>query len=227
MSLLYKLEKIEYSYDWNQKKVNVLNGINLELQEESFSCFVGPSGVGKTTLLNLMGLIEHPSRGELSFLGQSVGHLTENELERLRLEKLGFVFQSFYLIPTLTALENSSYFLPHLGLSPEKAKVRAAEVLDLLGLSDHLHKRPLELSGGQRQRVAIARALVKNPQVVLADEPTASLDSETAEKIIKAFQEIQKTNKTSFIFSTHDPRLVGYANRIYRMNNGQILEPES
>jgi putative ABC transport system ATP-binding protein/lipoprotein-releasing system ATP-binding protein len=224
MESLYRLENIQYSYDWNQQKVPVLRGIDLQLPTASFSCLVGPSGVGKTTLLNLMGLIESPSQGRLFFCGQDAATLKEKEKERWRLEKIGFVFQAFYLIPTLTVLENASYFLPLLGMNHDKARAKAMEVLDLLGLADHSDKKPLQLSGGQRQRVAIARAIAKRPQVVLADEPTANLDSETATKIIKAFQELQKAEKTSFIFSTHDAHLVSYSKSVFKMNDGRIFE---
>lgn len=223
MSLLYKLNNIEYSYDWNHQKVSVLKGISAEIPFESFGCFVGPSGVGKTTLLNLMGLIENPSKGQLVFEGQDVLGLSEKEKESLRLRSVGFIFQSFYLIPTLTVLENASYFLPSLGHSHQQSKKIALEILDLLGIAEHQNKKPLELSGGQRQRVAIARAIAKKPKVVLADEPTANLDSETATKIIYAFKELQKTEKTSFLFSTHDPHLVSYAEFIYEMKDGLIV----
>lgn len=224
MSLLYKLNNLEYNYDWNGKKVPVLKGITLEIPSESFSCLTGPSGVGKTTLLNLLGLIENPTQGQLDFLGQSVVALSETEKERLRLKCVGFVFQSFYLIPTLTALENAAYFLPSLGHSSSQSVKIASEVLDLLGLADHRNKKPLELSGGQRQRVAVARAIAKKPKVVLADEPTANLDSETAEKMIKAFQELQRQEKTSFVFSTHDEHLVSYARTVYKMKDGAVTE---
>ncbi|WP_374031120.1 ABC transporter ATP-binding protein [Bdellovibrio bacteriovorus] len=182
MSALYRLKGLEYSYLWNGKQVPVLKGIDLELEKGCFTCIVGPSGTGKTTLLNLLGLIDTPSNGHLEFAGEDVTHLPESEKENVRLHKVGFIFQSFYLIPTLTVLENTSYFLPSLGYNHANAQKVAMETLDLLGLADHAKKKPLELSGGQRQRVAIARAIAKKPAVVLADEPTANLDSVTAEK---------------------------------------------
>lgn len=224
MSLLYKLERIEYSYEWNKQQISVLKGIYLEIPKGSFTCLVGPSGVGKTTLLNLMGVIENPTKGQIVFCDELVEKMSEKEKEFLRLKNIGFVFQSFYLLPTLTVLENAAYFLPSLGMTGEKAKKWATEILDLLGLAEHKNKRPLELSGGQRQRVAIARAMAKRPKVIIADEPTANLDSTTADKIILAFQELQRTENTSFIFATHDSHLVSYAKRVLKMNDGLIYE---
>lgn len=224
MKLLYKLENIEYSYDWNKQKVPVLKGVSLEIEKSSFICLVGPSGVGKTTLLNLIGFIEDPTKGQIKFNDAPVHTLSETEKEILRLKNVGFVFQAFYLIPTLSVLENASYFLPSLGYKKSEADQWAMHILDLLGLADHKNKRPLELSGGQRQRVAIARAMVKKPQVILADEPTANLDSVTADKTITAFQELQKSEGTSFIFATHDTHLMKYAKRVLQMKDGLIYE---
>jgi len=222
MSALYRLKGLEYSYIWNKEPVPVLKGIDLELEKGCFTCIVGPSGTGKTTLLNLLGLIDTPTSGHIEFAGEEVTHLKESAKEQVRLHKVGFIFQAFYLIPTLTVLENTAYFLPSLGYTHAAAQKTALETLELLGLADHAKKKPLELSGGQRQRVAIARAIAKKPMVVLADEPTANLDSVTAEKTINAFKELQKSENTSFIFSTHDSHLVSFARSVYRMKDGQI-----
>lgn len=222
MSTLYRLENLGYDYAWNGQTQSVLKSISLEIPKGCFTCIVGPSGSGKTTLLNLLGLLDHSSRGKIFLAEQEMTHLSESEREKLRLKKIGFVFQSFYLIPTLTVLENTSYFLPSLGYSASESKRIAMETLDLLGLADHALKKPLQLSGGQRQRVAIARAIAKKPEVVLADEPTANLDSVTAEKIITAFKELQKHENTSFIFSTHDSHLVSYAESVLTMKDGEL-----
>ncbi|MBX3040950.1 MAG: ABC transporter ATP-binding protein [Bdellovibrionaceae bacterium] len=221
-SSLYSARHLEYAYDWNGKAVPVLRGLDLDLEAGCFCCIVGPSGTGKTTLLNLLGLIDSPTKGQLLFCGEDLTKATESKREQIRLQNVGFIFQAFHLIPTLSVLENTSYFLPLLGHSPESSRKIAMETLDLLGLKDHWNKKPLELSGGQRQRVAVARAIAKRPAVVLADEPTANLDSETAERMIGAFKELQSSSKTSFIFSTHDAHLVSYAKKIYRMKDGRF-----
>ena len=224
MSGLYQLQQLEYSYLWNKTAIPVLKKVDIEFQQGGFCCVVGPSGTGKTTLLNLLGLIDRPTKGQLFLQGQDVTNLSEGEREEIRLKKIGFVFQSFYLIPTLTVLENTSYFLPLLGMNKAQAHKTALETLDLVGLADHALKKPAQLSGGQRQRVAIARAIAKKPMVVLADEPTANLDSQTAEKIILAFKELQRSQKTSFIFSTHDSHLVSYAESVRQIKDGQVVE---
>ncbi|MES2962355.1 MAG: ABC transporter ATP-binding protein [Bdellovibrionota bacterium] len=218
---LYEVERVEYGYRWERQDVSVLKGVTIEIPEKSFVCLVGPSGSGKTTLLNLLGLLDRPHQGRIRFLGRDVAALDEHTLGRLRLADLGFVFQAFYLIPTLSVLENTTYFLAPLGLGIREANERGEEVLKALGLIDHRHKRPAELSGGQRQRVAIARALAKRPKVILADEPTANLDRETAESIIGVFKEMQKTG-VSFVFSTHDTHLVSYAETVFSLKNGII-----
>jgi ABC-type lipoprotein export system ATPase subunit len=223
---LFALRDVCYEYDWNRQKVPVLKGVNLDLQKGSFTCLIGPSGVGKTTLLNLMGLIEKPSAGEIILDGISTSALKESELERHRLHHLGFIFQAFYLIPTLTVLENASYFLESLGKTTAQGKQIALEVLDILGIVEQRNKKPHEISGGQRQRVAIARALVKRPKVILADEPTANLDTETASKIISAFQEIQKSNGTSFVFATHDSHLLSYAKDVVSLKAGKVISTQ-
>jgi ABC-type lipoprotein export system ATPase subunit len=218
---LYEIERVEYGYRWERQDVSVLKGVTLEIPEKSFVCLVGPSGSGKTTLLNLLGLLDRPHQGRIRFLGRDVAALDEHALGQLRLADLGFVFQAFYLIPTLSVLENTTYFLSPLGLGHRESIERGEEVLKALGLIDHRHKRPAELSGGQRQRVAIARALAKRPKVILADEPTANLDRETAESIISVFKDMQKTG-VSFVFSTHDTHLVSYAETVFSLKNGLI-----
>lgn len=222
MSSLYSIEKLNYFYNWNQQEVHILRNLDLKLDRSSFTCIVGPSGTGKTTLLNLMGLLDNHKGGALNFLGRDISQLAEKEKEQVRLKDIGFIFQSYYLIPTLTVLENTTYFLDLLGYSQQQANQRAASVLELLGLKDHINKYPAQLSGGQKQRVAIARALAKKPKVILADEPTANLDAQTAELTIKAFQDLQKNEETSFVFSTHDSHLMSYAAQIYKMQDGRL-----
>lgn len=203
----------------------VLKGIDLEVPRGSMVCLVGPSGSGKTTLLNVMGLLEKPLRGQVIFDGHDVGRLSERELEVLRLKRLGFVFQSFFLLPTLSVVENTSYFLPSIGLSRGESKDRAEEVLSQVGLLQFRDKLPRELSGGQRQRVAIARALAKKPAVILADEPTANLDRKTSDTIVAVFQELREKQNVSFVFSTHDTHLVSYAQVVHPLENGKLAAP--
>ena len=218
---LYQIRSVEHGYPWGDTHVQVLRGLELSIPSRSFVCLVGPSGSGKTTLLNLMGFLDQPEKGEILFQGRLSSTWSEHDLGRLRLTDVGFVFQAFYLIPTLTVLENTTYFLPMLGYSAARARTRGEEVLEQIGLKDHLHKRPAELSGGQRQRVAIARALAKKPKVILADEPTANLDRATSQNIISVFKELQRTESTSFVFSTHDTHLVSYADHIFELIDGR------
>ncbi|MCM2321759.1 MAG: ABC transporter ATP-binding protein [Oligoflexia bacterium] len=222
MSALFEVENLKYGYEWGGKYQPVLKGASMAIPENCFTSLVGPSGTGKTTLLNLMGLLDRPHEGKLRFLARDIGTASESELEELRLRELGFVFQAFHLIPTLTALENTTYFLPMLGLSATQARSRGLEVLEMLGLKGFEDKRPLELSGGQRQRVAIARALAKRPKVILADEPTANLDRQTAEEIIGIFKRLHASGAASFVFSTHDLHLVSYCDQVFKLNDGKV-----
>ncbi len=223
---LYHLENIHFHYMWQNQIVPVLKGISLDIPQGSFTCIVGPSGSGKTTLLNLLGLLDHPQKGVLKLENTVVQALREPELETLRLHKLGFIFQAFYLLPTLTVFENTTYFLSQLGLTPSLIRDRGDHVLQMVGLFEHRNKRPAELSGGQRQRVAIARALAKKPKIILADEPTANLDRKTASDLIQIFQTLKQKEGVSFIFSTHDSHLVSYADRVLSLRDGELLEGE-
>ncbi|MBN8540040.1 MAG: ABC transporter ATP-binding protein [Deltaproteobacteria bacterium] len=212
------VENVEFGYGEGL----VLKGVDLQVKLGSMVCLVGPSGSGKTTLLNVMGLLEKPQKGRLIFSGHDVATLTERELEVLRLRDLGFIFQSFFLLPTLTVLENTTYFLSSIGLTRSESRDRGEEVLKQVGLIEFKDKLPRDLSGGQRQRVAIARALAKKPRVILADEPTANLDRVTSDAIVAVFQELRRTQKVSFVFSTHDTHLVSYAQEVYRLDSGRL-----
>lgn len=220
---LFSLKDVHFSYAWEGGKVNVLRGVDLEVESASFLCIVGPSGTGKTTLLNLMGLLDSPEKGTIHFSGKDVSRIEEKEAEKLRLREMGYIFQSFHLLPTLTVLENTSYFLSTQGYKDTEAKAKAKEVLERVGLGTKMLKYIGALSGGERQRVAIARALAKNPQVVIADEPTANLDRKTAEDIIQVFKGLQKAG-TAFIFSTHDQHLVSHGERVLSLQDGKIVE---
>ncbi len=223
---LIDVQTVEYRYESSESEPSppVLRGVSLSIQPGEMACLVGPSGSGKTTLLNLMGLLEKPQVGDILFSGRSVRGLSETALEAHRLHDLGFIFQAFFLIPTLSVLDNTTYFLGQLGLSVRSAKERAVEVLEKVGLQDHLTKYPRELSGGQRQRVAVARAVAKKPKVILADEPTANLDRATAETIVSVFRELRDKEGTAFVFSTHDLDLLGYAQSVYRLQDGRVQD---
>ncbi len=217
-SSIIDVENVEFGYGEGL----VLKGVDLKVEIGSMVCLVGPSGSGKTTLLNVMGLLEKPQKGRLIFSGRDAAKLSERELEVLRLRELGFIFQSFFLLPTLTVLENTTYFLSSIGLSGAESRDRGEEVLKQVGLLDFRLKLPRDLSGGQRQRVAIARALAKKPRVILADEPTANLDRATSDTIVSVFQELRQTQKVSFVFSTHDTHLVSYAQEVHHLDSGRL-----
>lgn len=223
---LYELKAVSYSYRWQNQKISVLKNVDLTLESGSFTCLVGPSGSGKTTLLNLLGFLDVPNNGDFFYRTHDRMEMSETALENIRLKEVGFVFQAFSLIPTLTALENTAYFLPQLGYSKKDAKERGELILEQVGLIDQRKKYPSELSGGQRQRVAIARALAKKPQIILADEPTANLDPKTAEELTQIFHQLQKQQGVTLIFSTHDVKLSQQADDILEIREGKVLRQE-
>jgi putative ABC transport system ATP-binding protein len=184
----------------------------------------GPSGSGKTTLLNLIGAIDEPSAGDLAIGGREVRSLSDNQRSELRNDTMGFIFQGFNLLPVFSALENVMLPLQIKGASSREAKTRALTRLEGVGLGEFIHHRPFKMSGGQQQRVAIARALVNDPSVVIADEPTANLDSETARRIIALMRELNDNEETTFIFSTHDQRLLDQVKRLVRLEDGRIVD---
>lgn len=202
-------------------EVKAINGISLKLQSKCVSCFVGPSGCGKTTLLNLIGCIDKPTSGSLNMLGQDVGMMDDNQLSDFRCNNLGYVFQNFNLIAVLSAYENIEYPLILQNMPKGERKDIVEEMLVSVGLINRRNHWPSQLSGGEQQRVAIARALAKQPQIILADEPTANLDSKTSAEIVELMQEIQSRYKSSIILSTHDPETMKYADKIYRLMDGK------
>jgi putative ABC transport system ATP-binding protein len=199
---------------------------SLELEKGEFAVLAGPSGSGKTTLLNLLGLLDRPDSGELLFEGRDLGSLPEDERARLRRERLGFVFQQAQLIPVLTAEENVAMALWIRDLPEDECRRRAREALAAVGLAGKEGRRPDQLSGGQRQRVAVARAIAGEPALVLADEPTASVDSETASRLLDLFDELHARRGISFLFSSHDPRMIERAARRIRLTDGRIVSDE-
>ena len=201
-----------------------LDHVKLEFTEGEFAGLVGPSGSGKTTLLNIIGSLDIPSDGEVVVWGKSVGKLTAKEAALLRKEKLGFIFQNYNLLPVYTVFENVEFPLLLLNMSGNERKNRVMESLEWLGLTDKVNSRPSQLSGGECQRVAIARAMVKRPVLVLADEPTANLDSANSHNILQMMLKLNKELKTSFIFATHDEKVIGYLKRIIYLQDGKVLE---
>ena len=226
MALLY-LENIVKTYTKGNQLIKALGGISLSIEEAEFLCIVGPSGSGKSTLLNIIGCLDSPTDGSITYAGKSLHSLTEKELSLYRRDNISFIFQSFNLIPVLTVIENVE--LP-LVIENKQNKIdirnRALAIVEQVGLHSLSNRYPRELSGGQEQRVAIARALVKNPLIVLADEPTANLDSENAEDIISVMETMNKKFRTTFIFSTHDPRVEHHAHRKIVLKDGAIFSDE-
>ena len=210
-------------YRLGRTSVQALRNVNLEIASGSFACVAGPSGSGKTTLLNMIGLIDTPTSGTVHVAGEDIQGLPEKLRTRYRSRTLGFIFQSFNLLPVLDVFENVHLpLILHRELSPEEKKSRVMEMVEAVGLADHVRHKPFELSGGQRQRVAIARALVTHPRIVLADEPTANLDSHTGAEVLDLMVRINAERGTMFIFSSHDPRVMERAARVIHLHDGEI-----
>ena len=224
MSLI-ELKKVSKNYQMGEMSVQALKDIELHIDEQSFVSFVGPSGSGKTTLLNLIGCLDKPSSGEVIVYDTSVNQFSNKEAAQFRGRHLGFIFQNFNLLPVLTAYENVEYPLIMVQNIPAKErKENIMRYLEAVGMTDQKDKYPSQLSGGQSQRVAVARALVTGPKLVLADEPTANLDHASAFKVIELMRQMQREFKTTFIFSTHDPKIVKEAEIIYTLEDGKLVD---
>jgi putative ABC transport system ATP-binding protein len=220
------LKGVSRTYRLDSVDVPALADINLVILPDRFTVISGPSGSGKTTLLNLIGCIDRPDSGTIMVGGKAVQTMADDALSDFRGRELGFVFQNFNLLQVLTAFENVEYPLILAGVPPAKRKARVAKLLEAVGLAAHGRKRPGQLSGGQRQRVAIARALARAPQIVLADEPTANLDSKTGAEIIELMRSMQQRQHVSFIFSSHDPKVLEAADDAVHIHDGRITEVE-
>ncbi|RRD02717.1 ABC transporter ATP-binding protein [Prevotella sp. OH937_COT-195] len=207
-------------------EIKAADHVNINLRQGEFSAIVGPSGSGKTTLLNLIGGLTLPSSGKILVNGKDIGTLKDKDLVDFRLHNIGFVFQSFNLIPVLTVEENISFIMELQGIEKNKRKQRTNELLELIGLKDRAKSHPATLSGGQKQRVAVARALASKPLFVLADEPTASLDVKAAGKLLDTMQLLNEQEHITFLFSTHDPRVMERARRIITIEDGRIIKDE-
>jgi putative ABC transport system ATP-binding protein len=223
MDNVVEIKNVFKSYQLGSTEVYAIRGLSLDIKRGEFTALIGASGSGKTTLLNLVGSLDEADKGEILVENVSLRHLSENQKSFLRNEKIGFIFQSFNLVPVLNVFENVEVPLTiRKNLSNDDRKIRVLSALKDVGLEDFAHHRPDQLSGGQRQRVAIARALVTDPVLILADEPTANLDSKTAHHIIDLMLELNKKRNTTFFFCTHDEKLMGRVQRIVKIKDGTI-----
>ncbi|HEV2441105.1 MAG TPA: ABC transporter ATP-binding protein [Steroidobacteraceae bacterium] len=223
-SNVVRLSRVTKTYRVGSTEVKALDDITLSIPSNRFSIVIGASGSGKTTLLNLVGCIDTPTDGAVQVCGEDVTELSDDKLADFRARNIGFIFQNFSLVPVLTAYENVEYPLMLVGVLPTQRRARTMAMLEAVGLAEHAHRFPNELSGGQKQRVAIARALVKRPTLVLADEPTANLDSSTGASIIALMRRIQAELKTTFIFASHDAQLISHADEIFAIRDGTLME---
>ena len=224
---IVKAIDIKKTYHQGKVDVHALAGVSLAVDKGEFIALAGPSGSGKTTLLNLFGGLDNPSSGEIILDGASITHLSQSELASMRLNKIGFIFQSYNIIPVLSAQENVEYVMLMHGVSAKERAERARTVLEDVGLGGMLNRRPAELSGGQQQRVAVARALVSQPSIVLADEPTANLDSKTGQGLLEMMTEMNEKRGVTFVFSTHDKMVMDFAKRIVYLKDGLVVSDTS
>jgi len=219
---IIEIKNIEKTYNPTKVPVHALRGVDLEIQKGEFTAIVGPSGSGKTTLLNIIGGLDNPDTGQIIIDGQDISKLSDNKMIDFRKENIGFVFQAYNLIPVLTALENVEFIMVLQKKDKAERQERAKQLLSAVGLSDKLDKRPSELSGGQQQRVAVARALASKPAFILADEPTANLDSTSTAGLLDMMLRMNKEEGMTFVFSTHDQRVIDRARRVVTLVDGKI-----
>ncbi len=225
--VIVRIEQVSKRYQQDSLFVDALSNIDLNINKGEFTALIGPSGSGKTTLLNLIGALDSPSAGRIWIEGREIGQLSRQELSRLRLQKLGFIFQEYNLIPVLSALENVEYVMLLQGVDDAERAERAMGMLREVGLGGLEHRRPSQLSGGQQQRVAIARAIVSNPIIVLADEPTANLDSTTGAALLDLMRKLNQVHGITFVFSTHDPMVIERARRVVQLKDGRIISDDA
>lgn len=224
---IVRVENVSKQYQQDSIKVDALSAVDLTIAKGEFVALVGPSGSGKTTLLNMIGALDTPSSGQIWVDEKEIGSLSKRERSRMRLLKIGFVFQEYNLIPVLTSLENVEYVMLLQGVAEEQRRQRAMEILHEVGLDGFEHRRPSQLSGGQQQRVAVARAIVSAPAIVLADEPTANLDSRTGAALLDLMRELNQKREVTFIFSTHDSMVMERAKRLVTLKDGQIIDDKT
>lgn len=221
---LIELRNVTKIYHQGSIEVRALDGVSLSVDEGEFAVLAGPSGSGKTTLLNLIGALDVPSSGSVALQGRDLSKLRGKELADVRLHQIGFVFQSYNLVPVLTAYENAEYVLLLEGVPKTLRYERVTEILEAVGLAGLENRRPSELSGGQQQRVAVARAIASQPAIVLADEPTANLDSKTGNELIELMRDLNEKRGVTFVFSSHDQKVIEQAKRLIRMEDGRIVD---
>jgi putative ABC transport system ATP-binding protein len=223
---LVTLNDVHKDYSLGETTVHAVRGVSVQIRGGEFVSIVGPSGCGKTTLLNMIGCIDHPTSGTVVFDGQDIVHLNDAQAAEIRLKHIGFVFQSFNLVPVLSVRENVELPMVLAGTPPRERRRISDHLVEAVGLSRFATHKPSELSGGQRQRVAIARALVNGPRLVIADEPTANLDSETGNEVLEVMRRLNRDEQVTFIFSTHDQKILRHASRIVRLEDGVVRSEE-
>jgi putative ABC transport system ATP-binding protein len=226
MSTLLEARNLEKSYTIGNVETKALRGASLSVQKGEFTAIAGPSGSGKSTLLHILAGLDKPTSGEVFLEGQRVDGKTVADLAKLRLSQFGFVFQAYNLIPVLSAKENAAFVLELQGVAKAEREKRALEALTVLGMAEYKDRRPNQLSGGQQQRVAVARALAADPKIILADEPTANLDKKTSLALIEHMKKLNEERGVTFLFSTHDPRLLEYVKRIINVEDGRVVKDE-
>ena len=226
MTAIVTCKQVTKSYDQGKLSITALENVDLTVEAGGFIALAGPSGSGKTTLLNLIGGLDIPDSGQILVDGRNYTELSASQMADLRLQRIGFIFQSYNLIPVLSAIENVEYVMLLQGVEASERHNRAGRILDDVGLAGKYDRRPAELSGGQQQRVAVARAIVSNPAIVLADEPTANLDSKTGEGLLELMLEMNRARNVTFIFSTHDTMVMEYAQRVVTLHDGRIRQDD-
>jgi putative ABC transport system ATP-binding protein len=224
---ILEIKNVSKIYNESEVQVNAVNGVTLDFQEAEFAAIVGPSGSGKTTLLNLIGGLDNPTSGEIIIDGTNLSKLKSSELIDFRMRNIGFVFQAYNLIPVLTAKENVEFIMNLQKWSKKERDERTFELLKAVGLFDRANSRPTKMSGGQQQRIAVARALASRPKFVLADEPTANLDSKSASTLLEIMEKLNHEEKITFIFSTHDARVVKMAHRVITLEDGKVVSDDA
>jgi putative ABC transport system ATP-binding protein len=223
---IVQVRKLERTYKQGSLEVKALRGVDLDIEPGEFTVLMGPSGSGKTTLLNQIGALDLPDSGSIQVEGRELAGMSKGDLAKLRLERLGFVFQAYNLVPVLSAYENAEFVLLLQGVSASERRTRVMDLLEAVGLKGMEGRRPAELSGGQQQRVAVARAIAANPALVLADEPTANLDSTTSEELLDTMEGLNRDRGITFLFATHDPRVKDRARRVVTLVDGKVHSDE-